>query len=170
MLKLQFDDEILGLATRYNDPGDDLVDGIGKKLANWAILPEVIFFKFQSGYHRGIKGVSKKSHSSVEEKTKEALLATDAKMPIEILTKLTGVGFTTASAILHLTLGDRYPIIDSPALKSLGKEGKNGKSIKISFGLWLEYVEYCRKLAGRKKIKLRILDRALWQHTKENSK
>ena len=83
---------------------------------------------------------------------------------IESLTLLDGIGWPTASAILHLLHPDPYPILDFRALWSVSIDVPS----KYSFGFWWSYVEFCRDLAADAHVDMRTLDRALWQYSKEN--
>lgn len=71
---------------------------------------------------------------------------------------LRGVGLATASAIMHFVFPNKYPIIDANALSTLG--------IKSSefYKLWNAYQEICCIWSRKYRVKLRILDRALWQY------
>ncbi len=60
--------------------------------------------------------------------------------------------------------GYKYPIIDFRALWSLQVNVPN----KYTFEFWRKYVQYCRKIARENHVDLRILDKALWQYSKEN--
>jgi len=83
---------------------------------------------------------------------------------IEVLIRLSGVEWPSASVILHLFHKRKYPILDYRALWSVQAENRS----QYSFDFWWAYVEYCRELAERNQIDMRILDRALWQYSKEN--
>ena len=83
---------------------------------------------------------------------------------IQSLTLLDGVGWPTASVILHLFHGDPYPILDFRALWSVSLEVPT----QYTFGFWRHYVQFCRKLARSARVDMRTLDRALWQYSKEN--
>lgn len=81
------------------------------------------------------------------------------------MTRLHGVGYPTASVLLHFVSPDLYPIIDYRALWSLGEEAPPRS---YSFDFWWWYVDCCRSLAGEAGVTMRTLDRALWQYSKEN--
>ena len=83
---------------------------------------------------------------------------------VESLTLLDGVGWPTASTILHLFHGDKYPILDFRALWSVGIKPPS----KYSFDFWWQYTLFCRKLARKAGVRMRTLDKALWQYSKEN--
>ena len=102
--------------------------------------------------------------SSVKEVTWLALSTPDERLRIAALTRLHGVQFPTASVLLHLAHGDRYPIIDYRALWSLGVEAP----VSYSFGFWWAYTQVCRSLADEAGVSMRTLDRALWQYSKRH--
>ena len=99
----------------------------------------------------------------VKEITSWAFTATNERSRIEVLTLLDGVGWPTASAILHLFHEEPYPILDYRALWAIGLEVPN----QYSFSFWWPYVEFCRDIARRNQVDMRTLDRALWQYSKE---
>ncbi len=101
----------------------------------------------------------------VEEISKIAFKTSNERLRIEILTLLNGVGWPTASAILHFFHNDYYPILDYRALWSLGIFKPPGV---YSFKFWSEYVLFCRILSKNNKVSMRMLDKALWQFSKEN--
>lgn len=113
---------------------------------------------------RSARHIDKNSHGYVETITGWSLSADEERSKIEVLTLLDGVGWPTASAILHFCHVDGYPILDFRALWSLKTE--EPKSYKYLF--WYNYVKFCRKLAEENDVSMRDLDRALWQHSKEN--
>ncbi len=85
------------------------------------------------------------------------------RLRIEVLTLLAGVGWPTASALLHYGVSPEYPIMDVRALWSLGCVVKPHEHC---FELWNEYVACCRLLAAQAGVSVRTLDKALWQFSK----
>jgi hypothetical protein len=81
-----------------------------------------------------------------------------------VLTLLDGVGWPTASVILHFYHSDPYPILDIRALWAVGADLTH----KYDFEFWMEYVQFCRTTATQVGVDMRTLDRALWQYSKEN--
>lgn len=100
----------------------------------------------------------------VEAVTRVAFSTPDKQLRIEILTLLHGVRWPTASAILHWCHPDCYPVLDYRALWSLGIDPPP----HYNFAFWWAYTEHCRDLANRAGVAMRVLDRALWQYSKEN--
>lgn len=88
---------------------------------------------------------------------------TPDRLKIEILTLLSGVGWPTASVILHLCDHKPYPILDFRALWSLRCKVPS----EYGYALWREYTEYTRALSTELGCDMRTLDRALWQYSKE---
>ena len=109
--------------------------------------------------------VAANSRHAVMSRTAQALAATDESDRITSLLELQGVGVPTASTLLYFAFPDDYPILDVRALESLGVRARS--VYPVSF--WLEYLSTCRELARRHGISLRMLDKALWQHSKERA-
>jgi hypothetical protein len=82
---------------------------------------------------------------------------------VEALLSLRGVGWPTASVLLHLAYPDRYPILDKRALHALGVRAPSA----YGFRFWEAYVEACVRLAGEAGVDGRTFDQALWQWSKE---
>ncbi len=81
----------------------------------------------------------------------------------EILTLLRGVIWPTASVLLYFGSKDTYPILDIRALSTL--QASVPKQYHFSF--WWSYTEYCRTLAETAGVRMPMLDRALWQFSKD---
>ena len=101
----------------------------------------------------------------IKEVSEIVLKTRSERLRIEILTLLHGVGWPTASVFLHFAFQDqdRYPILDRRALWSLGIEEP-----VYDLGLWSDYAEFCRELAGSNDVSMRALDRALWKYSEMN--
>jgi hypothetical protein len=95
-----------------------------------------------------------------------SLYTADEQLRISIWTLLDGVSWPTASALLHWLHPEEYPVLDFRALWSLGYN----KPPPYNFAFWKEYVRYCRALAKRCNLSVRMLDRALWQYSATNQK
>ncbi len=100
----------------------------------------------------------------VEEITTFAFKTKNERSRVESLTLLDGVGWPSASVILHLYHNDPYPLLDFRALWSIGIE----KVPHYNFDFWNKYVLFCRKIALDNNVSMRVLDKALWQYSKEN--
>jgi hypothetical protein len=101
----------------------------------------------------------------VEEVTRVALSTPSEQLRIEALTLLSGVGWPTASVILHFCHREPYPILDFRALWSLGMDSRPDA---YDFQFWWGYTLHCRGLAQELGTDMRTLDKALWQYSKEN--
>lgn len=112
----------------------------------------------------------------VKEVTRTSFSASHDRFRIEVLTVLPGVGWPTASAILHFYFDpfDRskadegYPVLDWRALDAVGAINRRDE-IKYDYHFWDQYTKYCRGEAKRLGVSMRDLDRALWQFSRENS-
>lgn len=110
--------------------------------------------------------VQKNADAFIAEISKFAFSTKCERAKIQTLTNLDGVNWPTASVILHLFDKGRYPILDFRALYSISVSVPT----QYKFDFWWEYVGFCRELAYRNSVPIRILDRALWQYSKENQK
>lgn len=99
----------------------------------------------------------------VREITAFAFTAKCEESRIGALTLLRGVGYPTASVILHFCVDNSYPILDWRALESLGIEDPPPYTAEF----WVQYTSYCRALARRHGLTVRELDMALWQYSNE---
>jgi len=106
----------------------------------------------------------KNSAQFIREVTEISFSSESEPLRIGILTLLNGVSWPTASTILHFCHRDRYPILDYRALWSLGVDEP---PTVYRFDFWWEYVTQCRSLAREARVTMRVLDRALWQYSKD---
>jgi hypothetical protein len=100
----------------------------------------------------------------VQETTALALGTKSERLRVEVLTLLDGVGWPTASVLLHFGHSQDYPILDVRALWSLSIPEPNGD---YKFSFWWDYVQICRELKKTCNTTMRTLDRALWQYSAE---
>jgi hypothetical protein len=107
------------------------------------------------------------SREEVEEVTRIALTTPVERVRIAVLQCLHGIGLPTASVLLHFGHTESYPILDVRALWSLGFADSELPS-SYTFDFWWRYVQTCRDIAVATGVDMRILDRALWQFSKEN--
>jgi hypothetical protein len=82
---------------------------------------------------------------------------------IDALRSLRGVGWPTASVLLHLAYPDRYPILDKRVVHALGVRAPS----TYSFRFWEALVSAWRELAEQAGVDGRTFDQALWQWSKE---
>ena len=108
--------------------------------------------------------VEKNTNDYIGEVTSFAFSTENERARIEALTILDGVSWPTASVLLHLFHKEPYPILDFRALWSVSLVIPK----QYKYPLWKSYVKFCREMAKRNGVSMRILDRALWQYSKEN--
>ena len=108
--------------------------------------------------------IDNNKESCVEEVTRFALSTSCDRAAIESLTILEGVGPSIASVILHFFHEKDFPIWDFRARWSVSLN--KGKEYKYNYAEWSAYVKYCRYLAKKEGVCMRVLDRALWQYSK----
>jgi hypothetical protein len=94
--------------------------------------------------------------------TAAALATRDEALKMDLLRRLRGVEWPTASTLLHFCDLRPYPILDYRALWSLGYP----RPPHYTMPFWLEYVAYVRELVRRSGHSIRTVDRALWQYSK----
>lgn len=169
-MKLRFSEtDILYWAQRYSELADEgleneltdktLIDNVQQQeYIDRTLLKKIAYWKSP----RSATRIERNSESEVREITGYAFKSQSERVRWGILSCLEGVGLPTASAILHLFHKQPYPIIDDPALWSIGVQKYNH-----SFAFWQQYVAFSRQLAKRNKVDMRTLDRALWQYSKE---
>lgn len=112
---------------------------------------------------RNISRMEKSTDEFIKEVTSFALRSTNERAQIEALTLLDGVAWPTASVVLHLYHPDPYPILDFRALWSVQTDVPS----QYNFVFWHAYTTFCRTLAKKRKVSMRVLDRALWRYSKE---
>jgi hypothetical protein len=162
-VQLQFDPaEIRSLAARFPTGDDSRVAALGAGAARRGYYTRGEFLAlcgWKSPRSRPL--VARNSRAAVTRATRRALAGTEQER-IEALLSLRGVGFPTASVLLHFADPAAYPILDVRALEALGV---TRSSYTIPF--WLEYLATCRALAAAHGVSLRTLDKALWQYSKD---
>ena len=163
--ELQFPPEqIRPLAGRFGDTDDAACETAGAAARTRGYYTREEFLtvcEWKTSRSRPM--VERNAAAIVERATRRALGATDEGEQMHALIQLEGVGVPTASTLLHFARPDDYPILDVRALESLGQ---NPRSV-YPVAYWLDYLHACRQLAQHHKVSVRILDKALWQHSKE---
>ena len=112
---------------------------------------------------RSAPRIERNADGFIQEVTSFAFGAADEKCRIAALTLLEGVAWPTASVVLHLFHRNDYPILDFRALWSLQVNVPQ----LYQYDFWHPYLLHCKSLANRAGVSMRVLDRALWQHSKE---
>jgi hypothetical protein len=165
--KLQFPlPEVPALAARYDFLDDTDVIRIGEEagLRGYFTRPEFLYvceWKTQRSNSR----VEQNSENEIVEATHVALTAKSEVLRIWSPMALYGVSWATSSVLLHLAHADPYPILDFRALESLGIR----HSVIPTARFWNDYVDEFRQLLARSGRGKRMLDRALWQWSKDQS-
>jgi hypothetical protein len=163
--ELQFPaDQVLALAERYEYDDDERVRAAGEAARSRGYYTRDEFLQicaWKTG--RSKSKVASNGEQEVERATGAAFEAQDEAERIEALLALNGVGVPTASVLLHFAFPREYPILDVRALESLGQRGRTTYSVSY----WLKYLDACRRLAEDHGVSLRVLDKALWQYSKE---
>jgi thermostable 8-oxoguanine DNA glycosylase len=166
--ELQFPaDEIRALAERYEYEDDERVRAAGEAARRRGYYTRDEFLRicaWKTG--RSKSKVASNGEQEVERATRAALDAQDEAERIEALLELKGVGVPTASVLLHFAFPREYPILDVRALESLGQRGRTTYSVSY----WLKYLDTCRQLSEEHGVSLRVLDKALWQNSKERDR
>jgi hypothetical protein len=162
---LRFDEaEIEDWAARYTYPHEshmtDVVGPRAKRLGYFSKPDFLDLCRWKSP--RSQPRAAANCEQFIREVTHTALSTTSEQLRIEVLTLLRGVGWPTASVILHFAHADPYPILDFRALWSLGID----RIPLYDFPFWLDYTGACRSLAQAAGVSMRTLDRALWQYSK----
>ncbi len=166
-MKLRFNESrIQDIANRYYYPREE--DGliqIRKQVEKQGYLSKnqlKLVVKWKAPRSAG--HVEKNSVGYVKEVTAFVFSAKIERTKIEALTIIDGVSWPTASVILHLFHKEPYPILDFRALWSSSMDVPN----QYSFLFWWPYVEFSRNISIRTGVSMRVLDRAMWQYSKEN--
>ena len=156
--------EIPKYASRYDYPGEgQLIAGPVARTRRRGHLTYKDFIALCNWKSpRNRKRFTSNPSDLVKEVTGIALSpSTSPKLAIEILTLLSGVGWPTASVILHFCHRDAYPILDFRALWSVSADVPT----RYTYEFWELYVKFTRQLARRAATDMRTLDRALWKYS-----
>jgi hypothetical protein len=151
-------------AARFDASGDERIERLVPEIRRRGYLTRVelvAICRWKSP--RAIRRVESNSPARIRAATLAALAEADESARIEPLLELDGVGYPTASVILHFCHRDPGPILDVRALWSLGLRGRP----RFGPALWIASCRAARALADRAGCEMRTLDRALWQYSKE---
>lgn len=108
--------------------------------------------------------VASNSAESIEAATRVALSESGTERErMDALRSLRGVGWPTASVLLHLAYPERYPILDVRALQALGVR----PPAAYNFRFWDGYRQASVSMAREAGVDGRSFDRGLWQWSKE---
>jgi hypothetical protein len=166
MFELRFDrNQISFWAAQYEYPGEERVEAVARENKGRGYLTRPEFLALCKWKTQRTKSrVAKNSEEFIREATGIALSTRHEELRIYPLLSLHGVGWPTASVILHFWHPEPYPILDFRALWSLGIN----KPPVYALEFWLRYTQFCRALAQECGVTMRVLDRALWQFSAGN--
>jgi len=166
-MKLKFEEtKIAEISKQYvpDDKEKDLIQLKDSVISQKYLTSEQLYKVAKWKSPRRAELIKENSEKYIKEITSFSFKANNEKAKIERLTLLSGVGWPTASVILHLFHDGKYPILDFRALWSLSLDVPS----QYDFVFWWKYVKCCRSLSDKNKINMRTLDRALWQYSKDN--
>ena len=169
MFKLRFPPaEIPQWAGRYSYAGEDrLMDRLAAPARHRGYLRRSEFLALcRWKTPRTTKRCASNTAQQVRDATQLALGTGDERAKIGILRLLAGVGWPTASVLLHFCDRRPYPVLDFRALWSLSAEQPSS----YNFDFWWAYTTFTRALADSTGQTMRIVDRALWQYSKEHQR
>lgn len=164
-LRLRFPErEIARWAARQADPDADAgAAQIGRAARARGYLTRAEFLALcRWKTPRSAPRCARNTAAAVRRATAAALGATDERRKIDVLLALRGVGWPTASVILHFCDRRPYPILDVRALWSLGVARPRAHT----HALWQAYARCALGIARRTGLDMRTVDRALWHYSK----
>ena len=166
VFSLRFDKrEIEHWASQYSDSKElSVVDTVAPRIRANGYLTKPDFLALCDWKtSRSRPWCAENSEEFIRSVTQLALSTSNEQLGIEVLTLLRGVGWPTASVILHFGHSNPYPILDVRALWSLGIDAS---TITYNFEFWWAYTQKCREIAHECHVTMRVLDRALWQYSR----
>lgn len=164
--RLQFKPtEIAQLAKRYGPEGDNDALAAGRRVRGGEYTRKNLaeIYEWKTG-GRGRGRLERNSDKEIADALSLAVSAKTERAAVAVLLGLHGVLVPVASAVLTAIDPTRYTVLDFRALEALGN---NSADRTVNF--YLEYLDFCPQLAKLHHVKLRDLDRALWQWSLEQS-
>lgn len=163
LFKLQFaSSEIARFSEGYDSEEDKVAEEAGARISaadfSRSNLQTIFNWKTKG---RGKSRLVKNSDNEIADALRLALEAKTPRAAIAVLTGLSGVDVPVASAVLAMIRPDSYTIIDWRALHALGIYASS-----VTIKLYLSYLAACRSIAAENGVSLRVLDRAMWQWSK----
>lgn len=168
MFRLRFPPaEIVRWAASFADPHTTLVDGLSRGARARGVLTRKEFLALcRWKTPRTQPRCASNTAARIQEATRIALATDDERAKIYVLRTLAGVGWPTASVILHFCDTRPYPVLDYRALWSLGYS----RPPVYTFEFWSAYTHFTRALAQSTGHDMRTVDRALWQYSKHHQR
>lgn len=162
------ENQLLAWAKRYSYPGEaEIEDGVAPAARARGYLTHDEFLRLcRWKTPRSQSRCAANDPSFVQEVTRVALSATHEELKIGVLLLLRGVSWPTASVILHFCDQGKYPILDYRALWTLS----TAPPTQYTFPFWWAYTCFTRQLHERTGMSMRMVDRALWQYSKERQR
>ncbi len=153
-------DEIAAYAAHYQDLGDVRVLANGRAAHKRGYYTRREFVEAcRWKTPRSAPLVASNTAARVRGASRTALRKdTPERERMRALRELHGVGWPTASVLLHLTSPDRWPILDVRVVHALGL-----RDATYGYAFWEAFVRNHRDLVERAGIDGRTLDRGLWQ-------
>ena len=159
--------EIARWAKSYPDTADTVVDALSPGARARGVLTRAEFLALcRWKTPRTRPRCETNTAAQIREATQIALAIEDERAKVYILRTLAGVGWPTASVILHFCDKRPYPILDYRALWSLGC----ARAPVYTFELWSAYTDFTRALAESTGHDMRTVDKALWQFSKHHQR
>lgn len=149
---------------RNRDTENELIE---KEVSDWLktnrFLDKEQFVKIGLWKSRRPKKIYESNdEETVREITQFSFSTKSEKARIECLFVLNGILYPAASAILHFSFPDRYPIIDLRALWAIGW----APPVNYNFEFWQKYCEKINAISRGVSYNIRTVDKALWQYSK----
>ena len=168
MFRLRFPPaEITRWATSFTDPHAAVVDRLSPAARARGVLTRNEFLALcRWKTPRTQPRCATNTAARIREATQVALATDDERAKMYVLRTLDGVGWPTASVILHFCDTRPYPVLDYRALWSLGY----AKPPAYTFEFWWAYTDFTRALATSTGYDMRTVDRALWQYSKHHQR
>ena len=157
--------EISRWAKSYADAQDTVVDELSPRVRARGVLTRREFLALcRWKTPRTQPRCETNTAAQIREATQIALATDDEQAKMYILRTLAGVGWPTASVILHFCDHRPYPVLDYRAVWSLGY----AKPPAYTFEFWSAYIGFTRELAQSTGHDMRTVDKALWQFSKHS--
>ena len=151
-------------AARFTDSESNVVERLASRVRGRGHLTRAEFLALcRWKTPRSQPLCARNSAARIRRVTRAALSSPEEERKAPHLLSLDGVGWPTASVILHFCDERPFPILDVRALWSLGFS----RPPSCSPEFWKAYVAFIRRLARAAGADMRTVDRALWQYSKE---